>query len=222
MIKKVLFVVLFTLFANSIAISAIAQDSNSLADVDLVSPYPLKVPKLSSPRDTIKNFLIHANEAVERWRDERSRSAIRRSIRRAVSCLDLSNIPLATREAVGTEKMLLLKEILDRIEIPPLEEIPDMETVIKSEKTDWTIPNTEITISQLKEGPRAGAFVFNENTINFLPQYYELSKHLPYKPEATIGAYEDWLYGPGSLLPITWFDGLHSSLYEVIGGQTAW
>ncbi len=222
MIKRLLFLVLLVVSMNSAIGVTVAQEQEGLADVESISPYPLRVPRLTSPRDTIKNFLLNANEAVERWRDERPRAAIRSALRRALSCLDLSNVPITTREVVGTEKMLLLKEILDRIEIPPLEDIPGDEAVANGEVTSWTIPNTEITITKLAEGPRAGSFVFNENTINLLPQYYDLSKHLPYKPESTIGAYEDWLYGPGSLLPRSWFDGLHPSMYEVIFGQTLW
>ena len=44
-------------------------------------------------------------------------------------CLDLSEFPIATRESTGIEKVMLLKEILDRIELPPPEDIPDLAAV---------------------------------------------------------------------------------------------
>jgi MscS family membrane protein len=137
-------------------------------------------------------------------------------------CLDLSEFPLATREAIGTEKALLLKEILDRIEIPSFEEVPDAALVAEKGLTVWTIPNTELTMVRVEEGPRSGAFLFSAQTVALLEQFYALAESLPYKPGASIGAYEDFLYGPGSLLPRAWIDGLPSWSYMVVAEQTTW
>lgn len=137
-------------------------------------------------------------------------------------CLDLSKFPLATREAIGTEKVLLLKEILDRIEIPPFEEIPDTASVTENGLTTWTIPNTELTMALVEEGSRFGGFRFTTRTVALLRDFYEIAEFLPYKPRASIGAYEDFIYGPGTLLPRAWIEGLPSWSYEVIGEQTVW
>lgn len=137
-------------------------------------------------------------------------------------CLDLSSFALGTREAVGIEKVLLLKEIIDRVEVPPLEKIPDRQQIKETGVKSWTIPNTELTIVKMEEGPRAGMFLFSAETVELLEQFYKLAEPLPYKPGASIRAYEDYLYGPGTLLPRAWFVGLPTRAYEVIGGQTVW
>ena len=193
-----------------------------LTGAEVQSPYPLKPPELDSPRATLQSFIKYANEAISLWFDEKSGEAINRVLRRAMLCLDLSEVPIATREKTGTEKVLLLKEILDRVEVPPFEEIPDANTVERSGLKDWTIPNTELTITKLEEGPRSGAFVVSIRTVALLNQFYKLAESLPYKRGATIGAYEDFLYGPGPLLPRAWLDDLPPWAYKVIGEQTVW
>ena len=201
-----------------------AQDGQQGVGVDLsdVTAYPLRPPELDSPRATLRSFIRNATEAIERWRNELPPDAIRRPLRRAMLCLNLSKFSLATREAVGTEKVLLLKEILDRIEIPPFEEIPDAALVTEQELTAWTIPNTEITISWVEEGSRSGTFIFTSKTVALLGHFYQIAEFLPYKPEASIGAYEDFLYGPGTLLPRSWIDDLPSWSYNVVSEQTIW
>lgn len=201
-----------------------AQDGQQGVDVNLVdvTAYPLRPPELDSPRATLRSFIRNATEAIQRWRNELPPEAIRRPLRRAMLCLDLSLFPIATREAVGTEKVLLLKEILDRIKIPPFEEIPDAASVTEKELTAWTIPNTQITMAWVEEGPRSGTFLFTTHTVALLRDFYEIAEFLPYKPGASIGAYEDFIYGPGTLLPRAWIEGLPSWSYEVIGEQTVW
>ena len=186
------------------------------------TPYPLRPPEVDSPRATLRSFIASANEGIKRMRHEASPEAIKRTMRRAALTLDLGQIPLATRESIGTEKVLLLKEILDRIEIPAFEKIPDAASVTENGLTEWAIPNTEITIIRIQEGERAGAFLFSGRTVALLEQFYELAESLPYKPGATIGAYEGFLYGPGSLLPRSWVDGLPVWSHTVVAGQTLW
>ena len=186
------------------------------------SPFPLRPPRLDSPRATLESFLRHATQAIERRQAEAPLEAIRRSFRRAMLCLDLSDFPLATRESTGFEKVLLLKEILDRIELPPLREIPDLAAVEQSGLTSWRLPNTELTLDRIEEGPRAGEFVFNSRTVEALENFYALSRHLPYKPGTTVGAYEDFLYGPGPLISSAWVDGLPAWTHGVVAQQTLW
>lgn len=202
--------------------SASAQETEQTIGAEILSPHPLKPPELDSPRATLKSFIKNSNDAIRNWYDEKSIDAIGRPLRRAMLCLDFSEIPSATRKTIGSEKVLILKEILDRVEVPPFGEIPDADMVERSGLTNWTIPNTELTITQLKEGPRAGAFIFSARTVGLLERFYELADSLPYKRGATIGAYEDFLYGPGLLLPRVWFEDLPAWMYTVIAEQTVW
>ena len=49
-------------------------------------------------------------------------------LNRAAECLDLSEIAPNVVKDVGVETALLLKEIFDRIELPPFKEIPNKKT----------------------------------------------------------------------------------------------
>ena len=197
---------------------ASSNDQQSLG----FTSYPLRPPQLNSPQETIKSFLTNAKEAIERFRNEEPPDAVRRALRRAMLCLDLTEFPSATRESTGTEKVLLLKEILDRIGLPPLEEIPDLAAVTAEGLTTWTVPQTELTMTRVEEGPQAGAFIFTARTVDLLEHFYELAEFLPYKRGASVGAYEEYLYGPGTLIPRSWVDGLPSWFYLIIGNQTLW
>ena len=147
--------ILLVLSWHSVQSRAGAQELTGNASVELLdaTSFPLRPPDLHSPRETLRSFMINAREAIELIRKEAPPEAIRRAMRRAILCLDLSKIPLATRESIGAEKVLLLNEILDRIQLPPQEEIPGLAEVEENNLSAWIIPNTELTISRIEEGP---------------------------------------------------------------------
>ena len=84
--------------------------------------------------------------------------------------------------AEQTRRIVLLKEILDRIELPDDAEIPDSAQVAEGAVTSWTIPGTRIRIARVDSGPRAGEFLFSAATVERLPRLYRLSEDLPYQP----------------------------------------
>lgn len=165
-----------------------AQDNDP--DFD---PHPLRPADTSSPRDTLNSFLTNANEAIEEWRPhEKINRRTARAYIRAVATLDLSTTPDSDSWGVRTQRMLLLKELLDRIELPPDNEIPGKSKVTEDGVTQWTIPDTAITIARVETGPRAGEFLFSAGTVERLQRFYANAKHLPYKPGASAGIYEQW------------------------------
>ena len=158
-------------------------------------PYPLRPPDTSSPRDTLRSFLTNTNAFIEDWR--RNPSALGtesyRAYTRAIETLDLSTTTDQNSRMVRTLRVLFLKEILDRIEVPPNTEIPGDGEVADGSITQWTIPNTRITIAKIEEGLHAGEFLFSANTVQQLDRLYRHARHLPYKPGASIGIYEDFI-----------------------------
>ena len=100
-------------------------------------------------------------------------------------------------ENTGIESVLLLKEIFDRISLPPYEEIPDFATMESNGWSRWTIPDTEITIARVTEGAREREFLFTSGTLDRLPKFYKRVRHLPYKPGASENIYESYIYSPG-------------------------
>jgi MscS family membrane protein len=122
-------------------------------------------------------------------------------IRRAKRCLDLSQIPATLVFRVGLEGTLLLKTIFDRISLPSLESIPDSAQMAEQKLSRWRVPNTEITISQVREGPHVGEFLFSPTTVDRLDDDYLLIKHLPHKPGGWQGVYALYSEVSGRLIP---------------------
>ncbi len=204
---------------------------------------PLAPPDTSSPQATLRSFVDNFNraypllmESVDQYRKdpgllpstEVSEQVKQTEIlfKRAEDCLNLSEIPPRLKRDVGIEGTLLLKEVLDRIEVPPYSEIPDAEAVAAdSELSRWRLPDTEIDIVKVESGPRAGEFLFSPETVARLEEFYQRVKNLPYKPGATEGVSQLHLYLPGRLdwvLPLKLLQGWPSWLKAVYWNQTLW
>ncbi|WP_455379500.1 mechanosensitive ion channel family protein [Petrachloros mirabilis] len=157
-------------------------------------PYPLRPPDTSSPRQTLRSFITNADFAIKTWLQGPLGSRGMRTLLAAFETMDFSGMPQSESFSVQVERSLFLKELLDRLALPPFEEIPGEAEVKKRGVTQWTIPDTRITIAQVKEGPRAGEFLFTDETVRRLDLFYRLAKGLPYKHTATTpGIYEEYL-----------------------------
>jgi MscS family membrane protein len=119
--------------------------------------------------------------------------------------------------------MALLREVLDRVELPQYEDIPgDAEVSAMSGPDRWVIPNTKIEIVKLEDGPRAGQYLFSKDTVAEIPDFYELAKGIPYKAGALVGVYEGILASPGQWVPQRFPDLLPGWATLVVGGQGVW
>ena len=168
---------------------------------------PLQPIDTSSPRATLQGFLEIANKSfVERTdlfqsymtsgrlyfspEEKATLHDFMAHLETAERTLDLSELPPATVRESALRLVLQLKEILDRVELPPLESIPDEQAMAKAELKRWTIPGTEIRIARIEKGPRTGEYLFTAETIERIPEFYLKVKHLPYKPGASVDWYE--------------------------------
>ncbi len=126
--------------------------------------HPLESPDTSSPRGTFESFIDVINDAAAEYQWEGitkgNYEGFNGLIRQAVRCLDLSETDPVTAEDFGLETVAYLKEVLDRIELPPLEQIPDKEAMLATieggESAQWTVPHTDIVIARVAESPRKG------------------------------------------------------------------
>jgi len=219
---------------------------------------PLAPPDTSSPRATLQSFLDDTREAYDelmpayasylakpslfppdsaREVEERTRELLEHAAR----TLDLGKIAPALRAKVGLEKALLLREVLDRIPLPPVDAIPgasatkaqkaepgsDTEKESAVAQTDisrWIIPDTEITIARVEEGPQKGGYLFTAATVDRVEKFYEKVRELPYRPGATEGFYEFIISSPG-LFPPRWFEwskALPNWAQAKLIGQAVW
>ena len=185
-VVSLLFLVLFSLPAAALEITR----------------HPLAPPDTSSPRSTLLAFLDNMNQVYNNQLQTGHLSKEgAAALSRAMRCLDLGEVARSSVREIGDDSAYLLKEILDRIEIPPIDEIPGIEAVKNQSLKKWTIPYTEIVIKRITEGEHEGEFLFSAGTVNRAKSFYERVKHLPYKPGASVDAYEDFISLPGPLIP---------------------
>jgi MscS family membrane protein len=152
---------------------------------------PLRPADTSSPRDTLNSFLVDINQVIEDFRQNKASEKSFQAFRRASQSLDFSTTPEGDSWFIRIRRVALLQELLARVEVPPDKEIPGDDEVATGAVTQWTIPNTILTIVKIEQGPRAGQFLFSSDTVQQLDGLYRQAKHLPYKSGATAGMYEE-------------------------------
>jgi len=209
---------------------------------------PLQPVETSSPRATLQSFIENIHRAYKILmlaQSENQQSAgiftpdsiavkaqeAEGLLDRGVRCLNLSEIPEAIRENLGKRQALKLKEILDRLKLPSINEVPDIED-LEYEKEDgtvaklqrWKIPNTDITIARVEDGPRKNEYLFTPETIKRLDDFYSKVSDLPYKSGKfiTAGFYNFFISTPGKLLPPKWANWLPEWSNAFILEQPTW
>jgi len=190
----------------AVLFSMVLTPLSSFGQNETFDPHPLRPGDTSSPRDTLRSFITDANRVIQDWRTGTTGPPTRAALGRAADTLDLRATPDGGTWFEKENRVILLKEILDRVELPDFADIPGEAEVEAEAVTTWSLPSTRITIARNPSGPNAGKFQFTAETVQRLGEYYRRSQHLPYKPDATIGAYEDFvqsgitLYGQSALV----------------------
>tara|TARA_R100000027_G_C2248430_1_gene93804 strand:+ start:220 stop:1905 length:1686 start_codon:yes stop_codon:yes gene_type:complete len=143
----------------------------------------------------------------------------------AVKGLDLSQIAEAARNRAGRASALELYETLNRIPLPPWEEIPDASALGEDAKEPirWIVPDTEIVLVGSTTEDGTLQFLFSPNTVERSEEFYEKVKDLPYVrkvPLENLG----WILAStgGWLIPYSWVDALPQWLQRPVGGQSVW
>ena len=135
--------------SNDAPRSARAQGETSLALKD--DAHPLKSADTSSPRDTLLGFMADVDRLYAEWKEENDiqSAAGYQTYSRARSVLDFTATPDGGSRFIQDQRMLMLREILNRLDIPPDNEIPGAKEVAENGVTQWTVPNTSITIQRI-------------------------------------------------------------------------
>jgi MscS family membrane protein len=175
--------------------------------------HPLAPADTSSPRATLESFLTTV-DAI--YADLKSgppspavRDRVRRRIARLTSCLDLSEVAPSLVDSKRRQVAVNLKEVLDRIELPPAAEIPDAEAVAADKLTRWRVPGTEIMLVRASEGGQAGEWVFSADTVDRAEEFYRLAEPMPYRADAgSPGLHDMYVESPGWMIPEAWVRGL--------------
>lgn len=186
-------------FAQSVAAQRVADTSSPRAtlatfldSVDIYMSLSLDatVPYLQSdryyPNDREKRLIVSAN----------AQAGI------AVETLDLSRFPSGFREALAIESVVLMVDVIARIDMPDLSDVPDHEAMVAADTTNWKIPGTRIELALVTEGPRIGEYLFSPETVANLKGIHQRLAHVPPRQESVKRYFE-------SLHPFTSDTTLH-------------
>jgi MscS family membrane protein len=182
--------------------------------------HPLEPPDRSSPRATLTTFLDSIDRAWELY--SAGDPGFDEPFRDARECLDLSQIPPLVFQEVSAESALVLKEVLDRIELPVAEQIPDAAAVSELGISRWTIPHTEITLVHTLEGERKGEWLFSSRTVARAEEYFDRVRHLPYLPGKAGGHVEELRSGSNAFLLMKLVELMPRWFRGEVGGMLAW
>jgi MscS family membrane protein len=177
--------------------SAVATDLN-----------PLRPADTSSPRATLQGFVTSVDEIYRQLKDviepysrsdrlyltseeRRSQADLVNNASKAAQYLDLSGVLPVLKPVVGFERVLQLKEILDRIELPPLDDTPDQQAMARTSSKKWRIPNTEIDIALIENGSRAGDYFISclPKRLSGFPNFTSASRPYP----TNLALQQSWL-----------------------------
>ena len=87
------------------------------------------------------------------------------------------------KHTVPIERAIQLKEMLDRIEIPAFDDIPDREAMERNSAKKWRLPDTEIDFVLIEDGPRAGSYAgIRRNGRTGFPSSMNASSTCPTNP----------------------------------------
>ncbi|NNK09055.1 MAG: mechanosensitive ion channel [Myxococcales bacterium] len=200
--------------------------------VDLAyAQHPLEPPDTSSPRETLVTFLTATDQMLMLIRDEGAGKRTDEGLRqltqldsRSQRTLDLSEIAPEARIKIGPDVQVYLYEVLSRIELPPMDQVPGPEEIdANPDLNQWTLPHTEIAIRRVAEGPRRGEFLFDPETVARAQEFFERTQGLPYRRQPPIEDFGSFLevYG-GWNVPMAWVDALPSSLRSVAWNLAWW
>lgn len=188
---------------------------------------PLAPLDMSSPQATLDSFTTTIDRVAANFKDVERDPGVRqenaRLIRLVLGCLDLSAMPPSLVEMEGREAAVHLKEVLDRISLPPRDSVPDAAALKASPIDRWRLPGTEITLVRLSIGPRAGDFVFSTDSVSRAQEFFERVRHLPYRADAgSPGLFDAYVQRGGWMIPEAFLRRLPAWAHTRIGGETVW
>ena len=172
---------------------------------------PLKIADTSSPRDTLRSFIEMTDKMVEISQTTRPDDRTYELYIGLEEIIDFSSTPYSTDRLEQIKRILMLRAILGRIDIPDYENIPGKEAVSQEDIKSWTIPGSNIQITRATRGRHIGEFLFAADSIEDLEFTYRRVAKLPYKLGVT-PAYEIYR-AQGGLASID-----HQSYTELLSG----
>lgn len=221
-----------------------AEDDEQVIDQDLYEESmsdsireqpPIFVPPCANPQETMQSFFKATSEVGDVFRsalDDEDISWQEELVLvdlygKLSTLIDTSNLPEDDRYAISHIIISQLSETLDRIPVPPISQVPDDQGIGKEEF--WRVPNTEIALAKVKDGPRKGDWVFSAETVGKADRFYNSTKHMPFRQDAVVGVIRDdqgllehYIAYTGPLIPLDFTRHIPSWMRVVLWGDPLW
>lgn len=151
----------------------------------------------SSPRATLETFLssvdkfmdlsldasISYAESDRFYQDDREKhldAQAEQQFVAALETLDLSELPSGFRRVLAIESLVRLTDVIARLDIPQISDVPDHKAMEIAGESIWRIPNTRIEIALVTDGTRAGEYLFSARTVaNLAVIHQQVASHPP-------------------------------------------
>jgi MscS family membrane protein len=194
---------------------------------------PLKPSDRSNPRAALKTFL-DAGDAVgtllsRDYLPTPTRAEFHRMVLlgdAALKSLDLSEVPPASRLKSGRTAATALYETLSRISLPTPDQIPNGDQLDRLAGTNaarWVVPNTEIVLVRVQNGPQRGDFLFSPETVANAESFYERVSGVSYQRPVPLENMRAIMNrGGGWLVPFAWIQAMPAWLQNPLAGQAGW
>ncbi|MDV7145804.1 mechanosensitive ion channel family protein [Tropicimonas sp. TH_r6] len=140
---------------------------------------PVPVPRTEGPRETFASFLLLRDSfenaltnyvARPTYADLDRTGLIAAKMR---SLIDLQDVPVSQRHAIGDTTVRAMLDIFGRIDLPDLEDIPEEEALDDRETGYWRVPGTPLRIIRTDDASRSGEWLFSQRAIASAPRYLE-------------------------------------------------
>lgn len=191
---------------------------------------PLAPPDTSSPRATMQS-LLEETRALERYyaayqggKSTAKAEMLLDRLDRLRGFFDLSEVPPALRIKVGGASVTYLIDILARLPEVGLNSAPGGPEFDPATGPEfWTIPDTEITLARIGEGPHRGSYRFSADTVARLPEFHARVIGLPpVRPTAYRSWHAEQRNFTGPWFPTGFVDAIPAVLHPPVLGTPLW
>ncbi|MCX2725765.1 mechanosensitive ion channel family protein [Roseibium salinum] len=183
----------------------------------------------NSPRDTIVSFV----KLTQRYYDLLRQNAYTAEDDAELQHLydemqwffDLRDVAPSLRQDVAVSSAVYLREVIDRIGLPQVDQIPDRKQMLaaigEGDPPAWKIGNSPLVITRIDEGPNQGKYVFSAETLESVEDLFWQLRSFPYRSSAAENFYEASFLTPRPTLQ-AWSDSLPAWMHKGFLGQTIW
>jgi MscS family membrane protein len=183
----------------------------------------------NSPRDTVISFFTLTQRYYDLLRQDtytrEDAAELQHVYGEMEQFFDLRSVAPSLRQDVAVNAAVYLREVIDRIGLPPVEEIPDREQMLaavqEGHPPSWKVGNSPLEIVRMGEGASQGKYLFSEETLGAVQDLFWQIRSFPYRTLAAQGFYEASFLTPNPTLQ-SWTNRLPAWMYNNIQGQTIW